>query len=78
MDQTTQQNAALVEEAAAAANSLEEQAESLLHLVSAFTLADSSQQYTPQLRTLQAEENRQIERRSAERATNVVRLPGAR
>lgn len=78
MDQTTQQNAALVEEAAAAAGSLEEQAESLLQLVAVFTLAGSQQENTPQLRTLQAEENRQIERRSSQRATNVVRLPGAR
>jgi len=39
MDQMTQQNAALVEEAAAAAMSLEEQAGNLTHLVSTFTLA---------------------------------------
>jgi len=38
MDQMTQQNAALVEEAAAAAISLEEQARNLSHLVSAFKL----------------------------------------
>ena len=38
MDQVTQQNAALVEEAAAAASSLREQAASLVHAVSVFTV----------------------------------------
>ena len=38
MDQVTQQNAALVEEAAAAAQSLQEQASTLAHTVSAFKL----------------------------------------
>ncbi|MDE2418006.1 MAG: MCP four helix bundle domain-containing protein [Burkholderiales bacterium] len=42
MDQVTQQNAALVEEAAAAAQSLEQQAKSLLHTVSVFHLGDGS------------------------------------
>jgi methyl-accepting chemotaxis protein len=78
MDQTTQQNAALVEEAAAAAGSLEQQAENLLQFVSVFTLAGSQQEYTPQWRTLQAGQNRQIERRGPRRATNVVRLPSGR
>jgi methyl-accepting chemotaxis protein len=36
MDQTTQQNAALVEQAAAAAGSLQEQAGSLVQAVSVF------------------------------------------
>lgn len=40
MDEMTQQNAALVEQAAAAAMSLEEQARSLTHLVSTFKLDD--------------------------------------
>lgn len=40
MDHTTQQNAALVEESAAAADSLEEQAEMLLQSVSVFRLAE--------------------------------------
>ena len=40
MDQMTQQNAALVEEAAAAAESLQEQAGSLAQAVSVFKLAD--------------------------------------
>jgi methyl-accepting chemotaxis protein-2 (aspartate sensor receptor) len=41
MDNTTQQNAALVEESAAAADSLEEQAEMLLRSVSVFRLTDN-------------------------------------
>jgi methyl-accepting chemotaxis protein-2 (aspartate sensor receptor) len=43
MDHTTQQNAALVEESAAAADSLEEQAEVLLQSVSVFRLAEHSE-----------------------------------
>ncbi len=43
MDQVTQQNAALVEEASAAARSLEDQAGNLSHSVSAFTLAGAQQ-----------------------------------
>ncbi|MBY0239612.1 MAG: CHASE3 domain-containing protein [Burkholderiaceae bacterium] len=42
MDQVTQQNAALVEEAAAAANAMQDQAASLSAAVSVFTLADSA------------------------------------
>jgi methyl-accepting chemotaxis protein len=38
MDEVTQQNAALVEEAAAAAESMQEQAEVLMHAVSTFKL----------------------------------------
>jgi len=40
MDQVTQQNAALVEEMAAAASSLQNQAEDLVHVVSVFRLGD--------------------------------------
>ncbi|CAI2460753.1 methyl-accepting chemotaxis protein [Serratia ficaria] len=43
MDHTTQQNAALVEESAAAADSLEEQAEMLLQSVSVFRLAEQAE-----------------------------------
>ena len=46
MDQTTQQNAAMVEEATAAARSLEEQAHGLLKAVSAFRVGSSSGQST--------------------------------
>ncbi len=42
MDDTTQQNAALVEEAAAAAESLQEQAEELAKAVSVFKLSGSA------------------------------------
>jgi methyl-accepting chemotaxis protein len=40
MDKITQQNAALVEEAAAAAKSMEDQTDSLTSMVSAFDLGD--------------------------------------
>ena len=43
MDHTTQQNAALVEESAAAADSLEEQADMLLQSVSVFSLAEQTE-----------------------------------
>jgi methyl-accepting chemotaxis protein len=39
MDQVTQQNAALVEEAAAAAAALQDQSQALAHAVSVFQLA---------------------------------------
>jgi methyl-accepting chemotaxis protein len=39
LDQVTQQNAALVEESAAAAESLRQQGEQLTHLVGTFRLA---------------------------------------
>lgn len=42
MDEGTQQNAALVEEAAAAAESLEEQAQTLMESISVFTLSTSA------------------------------------
>ncbi|TWG88495.1 methyl-accepting chemotaxis protein [Cupriavidus gilardii J11] len=47
MDQVTQQNAALVEEAAAAAHSLEEQATRLLETVGTFQLAGGNRAGTP-------------------------------
>ncbi|MCF5992879.1 methyl-accepting chemotaxis protein, partial [Xanthomonas perforans] len=43
MDEATQQNAALVEEATAAARTMEDQASQLAHAVSRFTLADAPQ-----------------------------------
>jgi len=42
MDQVTQQNAALVEEAAAAAESMQEQAQALAHAVSVFKLMQNT------------------------------------
>ncbi|KLN52067.1 methyl-accepting chemotaxis protein III [Variovorax paradoxus] len=50
MDQVTQQNAALVEEAAAAAQSMQEQAASLVEAVSVFRLDGRPRQATPALR----------------------------
>jgi hypothetical protein len=44
MDQTTQQNAALVEEMAAAASSLKSQAQDLVQVVAAFKLEPGSYQ----------------------------------
>jgi methyl-accepting chemotaxis protein len=57
----TQQNAALVEEAAAAAESMQEQAQSLAQSVSVFRLA--------------ANEQAAAVRRAPPRAANVERLP---
>ncbi|MBI4986898.1 MAG: hypothetical protein HZC24_16520 [Rhodocyclales bacterium] len=51
MDEVTQQNAALVEEAAAAAESLEEQAHGLVQAVGSFKLAagEAPMRQTPRL-----------------------------
>jgi methyl-accepting chemotaxis protein len=46
MDSVTQQNAALVEEAAAAAQSLQDQASELAHVVSIFKLAEGEEIHT--------------------------------
>ena len=46
MDQVTQQNAALVEEAAAAATSLQEQADSLSRVVGVFQLGSTQREFT--------------------------------
>jgi methyl-accepting chemotaxis protein len=47
MDKMTQQNAALVEQAAAAAKSMEDQTDSLAGMVAAFKLADAPEQPAP-------------------------------
>ena len=69
MDTVTQQNAALVEEAAAAAESLQDQATNLVKVVSVFNTGSSSSSIA----------SRQItsaqDRRGSGRATNVTRLP---
>jgi methyl-accepting chemotaxis protein len=49
MDEVTQQNAALVEQAAAAAQSLEEQATSLKDAVSVFEMAPGAAQSAPRM-----------------------------
>ncbi|MBI4757342.1 MAG: PAS domain-containing protein [Betaproteobacteria bacterium] len=66
MDEVTQQNAALVEQAAAAAESLEDQARLLAQAVSVFRLEPGAAQGW----------DGETERRGPERATNVARLPG--
>ena len=71
MDEATQQNAALVEQAAAAAKSLQEQAESLSQAVSIFSLAeDGVAVRTSHVGTAAPV----VERRGPNRAKNVVRL----
>jgi len=62
----TQQNAALVEEAAAAAESLQEQAQSLAEAVAIFKLSQSAPA---------ASWDGKAERRGPERPTNVARIP---
>ncbi|HWZ47270.1 MAG TPA: methyl-accepting chemotaxis protein [Herbaspirillum sp.] len=52
MDEVTQQNAALVEEAAAAAASLQDQAASLAQLVSVFKLGDATHSSVPLLKSI--------------------------
>jgi len=53
MDSTTQQNAALVEQSSAAADSLEDQAATLTQAVSVFRLADNrNMQHAPATNTL--------------------------
>jgi methyl-accepting chemotaxis protein len=73
MDEATQQNAALVEQAAAAARSLQEQAESLAQAVAVFELADEQPSAVRVTRAVEPPAAR-VERRGADRAKNVVRL----
>ena len=70
MDEVTQQNAALVEEAAAAAESMQEQAHALATAVSVFKLSGEHLSAATELAW-----DGQSERRSADRATNVARMP---
>jgi hypothetical protein len=67
MDQVTQQNAALVEEAAAAASSMSEQAEGLSRAVASFRLDEARPGFAKNA----------VERRSPNRAANVQRLHAA-
>jgi methyl-accepting chemotaxis protein len=71
MDQSTQQNASLVEQAAAAAKRLQQQAERLLQAASIFELADEEAIVIQEA----AVTERVTERRGPNRAKNVVRLP---
>jgi methyl-accepting chemotaxis protein/methyl-accepting chemotaxis protein-1 (serine sensor receptor) len=67
MDEITQQNAALVEQAAAASESMREQAEHLAQAVATFKLEQGTGATQPF-----------AERRGPNRATNVKRLPQAK
>jgi len=66
MDQVTQQNAALVEESAAAAESLKHQARQLVQAVSVFSLGGATAAASPPAAQV-------LERRSPQRAVNVTR-----
>ena len=77
MDQVTQQNAALVEESAAAADSLRQQAQQLVAAVAVFKLGDEGQGFAPARATSTASAAAAVfsavERRGPQRATNVQR-----
>ncbi len=74
MDQATQHNAALVEESAAAAASLETQAQALLQAVAVFRLSGDAR--APVASRIGGDGNEiGVERRGPDRATNVARLP---
>ncbi len=72
MDQATQQNAALVEESAAAAESLKSQAQQLVQAVAVFKLSHGAPAHTAYLATTPVN-SPSVERRSPDRAKNVTR-----
>src|ERR1700674_3815881 len=74
MDQTTQLNAALVEQAADAAESLEEQARTLSRSVTVFRLCSADAE---RLTAAPVASPRVAERRSPGRAKNIARFPAA-
>jgi len=74
MDQATQQNAALVEESAAAAESLRAQAIKLVEAVSVFKLSDRDGASTASFAAAPAANAEKHERRSPTRAKNVRRV----
>jgi len=74
MDQVTQQNAALVEESAAAAESLRVQAQQLVQAVAVFKLAgDHVSARTAYAAPAPMAAPAKVERRGPHRATNVTR-----
>ena len=76
MDQATQQNAALVEESAAAAESLKTQAQQLVSTVAFFKLrADDGVRAPAMPPMVKPTAAAPVERRGPDRATNVVRPP---
>jgi methyl-accepting chemotaxis protein len=76
MDEMTQQNAALVEEAAAAAGSMQEQAANLASVVGAFRLDDAGRPAAPVPAPAPAL-NRPLAR-TAPRASTTAPLPAVR
>jgi methyl-accepting chemotaxis protein len=77
MDQTTQQNAALVEQSAAAAESLKSQAQQLVNAVAVFKLSSHDAPgptITAPSPAPTAAAAPVVERRSPDRATNVIRI----
>ncbi|MGP1679548.1 MAG: methyl-accepting chemotaxis protein, partial [Burkholderiales bacterium] len=80
MDQVTQQNAALVQQASAAAESMQEQAGNLAQAVAVFNLGQAAGAAAG--RSVELFEKRErpaqpaAERRGPDRAPNVARLPG--
>ncbi|MDZ7855209.1 methyl-accepting chemotaxis protein [Sphaerotilus sp.] len=73
MDQVTQQNAALVEESAAAAESLKQQALQLVHAVAVFKIDSSSAGHRPAASPSASARAPGVERRGPNRAVNVTR-----
>jgi hypothetical protein len=75
MDQVTQQNAALVEESAAAAESLKNQAQQLVQAVAVFKLSQDSQNHAgvPAVHETAKKTPAVIERRGPRRAKNMTR-----
>ena len=73
LDQVTQQNAALVEESAAAAESLKHQAAALAEVVSVFKLSQHGGAIGSSVATATAANAPVAERRSPERAKNIIR-----
>ena len=71
MDQATQQNAALVEESAGAAESLKAQAQQLVRAVAVFKLGHG--EVVHQAAAAPAPQHTTAERRSPDRAKNVTR-----
>jgi len=74
MDQATQQNAALVEESAAAAESLKVQAQQLVNAVAVFKLASHDAPRAIVAPAPVATTAAVVERRAPDRATNVTRI----
>ncbi|MGH8778446.1 methyl-accepting chemotaxis protein [Paraburkholderia sp.] len=75
MDEVTQQNAALVEEAAAAAQSLEDQAGKLRQAVAVFQLDDTGQAHDPQRAVVRTAPKKPV--RTAVAARPAARKPAA-